>query len=355
MKFYMSRLFLPFLLVAALLAGCSGGAQPSGSGSTTAEASDTGLKPVEGKLKVALLTPGSVADSGWSKIAYDGLMAIKTELNAEVNNQEAMGAKVTDAMRSYAQQGYHLIIGHGFEYNAPGVKLAGDFPSTVFVSSSGGATASNAGAFRFYLEQGFYLAGQMAGLMSKSGVVAMIGGDDVPSIRSTFKAFKAGAESVQPSIRVIEQFTGSGADVPKAKQATLAAIDQGADFVIHQANQAAQGVFDAVKERTTSEKPIYAFGANENQNGNSSGVVIASAIIQPKAGFVALAKDVQAGTYKGGIRLVGMSDSFDGVPAIEFLVNPALSSKIPTDVRQQLDKTQISIIGGAFTVPKDEF
>ena len=66
-------------------------------------------------------------------------------------------------MRTYAQQGYSLVIGHGFEYNKPGVEVAKDFPDTVFVSSSGSETAKNAGALRFYLEQGCYLAGFVAG------------------------------------------------------------------------------------------------------------------------------------------------------------------------------------------------
>src|SRR5207302_1792090 len=119
-----------------------------------------------------------------------------------------------------------------------------------------GKTAPNAGAFRFYLEQGFYLCGFLAGSMSKTGKAAMIGGDDVPSIRSTFKGFSAGFLAARPNGQVIEVFTGNGQDVAAAKQATLNAIGQGADFVIHQANAAAQGVFDACKD-----KGVYAFGA----------------------------------------------------------------------------------------------
>jgi|GEM_PF-6423178 len=204
------------------LGGCSGGQKPAENegttGSTAASGGKGGPGPVEGDFKVALLTPSPVSDAGWSAMAYDGLKAIETDLNATINTQEARDTQIKDAMRSYANQGYQLIIGHGFEYNAPGVELAKDFPKTVFVSSSGDGTAPNAGAFRFYLEQGCYLAGMMAGLMTKSGVVAMIGGPKVPSIASTFKAFKAGAESVKPGIRVIETYTGQNADIAAAKR-----------------------------------------------------------------------------------------------------------------------------------------
>lgn len=323
--------------VTLVLAGCTGGAKESGSTQGTTNSSDT--------FKVALLTPGPVSDAGWSAMAYEGLQSIQQELRAEVSNQEAKGGQIKDAMRSYAQKGYQLVFGHGFEYNEPAVEVGKDFPNTVFVSSSGGMTAGNVGAFRFYLEQGFYLAGYLAGLASTSGTVAMIGGDDVPSIRSTFKAFRAGATDAKPGIKVIEVFTGSGQDVAKAKQATLGAISEGADFVIHQANAAAQGVFDACKE-----KGVWAFGANLNQNDNASGVVVASATIVAGPAFLSLAKSVKEGTFKGSVVLMGMQEG-----AIDFVVNPALQAKLDAAVLSQIEELRAKILAGAMTVPKDEF
>ncbi|MCC7433721.1 MAG: BMP family protein [Methanoregulaceae archaeon] len=326
-------------MAALILAGCTGGAKEP---TSTTETPTTGQTA---DFKVALLTPGPVSDAGWSAMAYDGLKAIERDMGAEINNQEAKDTQIKDAMRSYAQKGYRLVFGHGFEYNEPAIEVAKDFPNTIFVSSSGGQTADNVGAFRFYLEQGFYLAGYMAGLSSKSGKVATIGGDDVPSIRSTFKAFKAGAEAAKPGITVIEVFTGSGQDIAKAKQATLGAISEGADFVIHQANAAAQGVFDACKERG-----VWAFGANLNQNDNPSGVVVASATIVAGPAFLNLAKSVKDGTFKGGIALMGMDQG-----AIDFVVNPALQDKLSPEVVTAVEETRAKILSGELTVAKDEF
>jgi basic membrane protein A and related proteins len=334
MKF---SLVLPLVAVALVTIGC--GSKDASS------AGDSSTAPKGGKFKVALITPGPVSDSGWNSMAYDGLKAIETELHAEVKNQEAQGAQINEAMRTYAQDGYNLIIGHGFEFNAPALEVAKDFPKVTFVTSSGAGTAVNVGAFRFYLEQGFYLAGMMAASMTKTGTIAMIGGDDVPAIRSTFKAFRAGAKAVKPNINVIETFTGDGKDVAAAKQAALSAIGRGADFLIHQANNGAQGVFNAAKE-----KGVYAFGANLDQNSNDSGVVLASAIIIARPAFVDLAKQVQAGTYKGDINLVGMQQG-----AIDFVVNPALSSKIPPDVMKAIDAAKADIKSGKLVIPKDEF
>lgn len=326
-------------MAALILAGCTGGAKEPTS------TSDSPTPTQTSDFKVALLTPGPVSDAGWSAMAYDGLKAIERDMGAEINNQEAKDTQIKDAMRSYAQKGYRLVFGHGFEYNEPAIEVAKDFPNTIFVSSSGGQTADNVGAFRFYLEQGFYLAGYMAGLSSKSGKVAMIGGDDVPSIRSTFKAFKAGAEAAKPGITVIEVFTGSGQDIAKAKQATLGAISEGADFVIHQANAAAQGVFDACKE-----KGVWAFGANLNQNDNPSGVVVASATIVAGPAFLNLAKSVKDGSFKGGIALMGMDQG-----AIDFVVNPALADKLALEVTAVVEQVRAKILSGELTVPKDEF
>lgn len=335
-----SRILAGLAGLALVLAGCTGGVQQTQESSPKAPAANT-----TDSFKVALLTPGEVSDAGWSAMAYDGLKAIESELGATVNNQVAGIATMRDAMRSYAQDGYQLVIGHGFEYNEPALEIAKDFPETMFVSSSGAGTATNVGAFRFYLEQGFYLAGAMAATMSKSGTIAMIGGPEVPSIASTFDAFRAGATSVNPQIRVIESYTGKDDDIAAAKQATLAAIDQGADFVIHQANAAAQGVFDACRERN-----VYAFGANLNQNDNPSGRVLASAVIIAKPAFVALAQEVREGTYKGSVQLKGMEDG-----AIDFVINPELEAQIPPEAKASIESLKARILDGSLTVPKAEF
>ena len=334
-----AKFFAPLVLL--LLAGCTGGS------SSSSNTPNSPPKPAVGSsFKVALLTPGPVSDAGWSALAYDGLQAIHQTLGAEVNNQVATGTQIKDALRSYAQKGYSLVFGHGYEYNQPSVEVAKAFPNTVFVSSSGGETAPNVGAFRFYLEQGFYLAGMMAAEMSKTGVLAMIGGDNVPSIVSTFKGFEAGARAVNPKIQVIQIFTGNGQDIAAAKKAALTAIEQDkADFVIHQANAAAQGVFDACKE-----KGVYAFGANADQNSNSSGVVIASAVIVATPAFLQVAKEVKEGSFKGGIMLEGMDSG-----AIDFKVNPVLQSKVPPKVMSDVQKAMADIKSGKTAVPKDNF
>lgn len=337
----MYRLLLGGLAALVLMVGCSGGAPTD---ETTVIEPELRGEKIEGPLKVALLTPGNVNDSGWSAIAYRGLQAVEKDMGATVSQQVTKDAGIKDAMRSFAQEGYHLVIGHGFEYNDPAVETAKDFPKTVFVSSSGGGFSENAGAFRFYLEEGFYLAGLIAGMESKTGTVAMIGGPDVPSIRSTFRAFEEGAKAANPSIKVIEKFTGKNDDVAAAQQATLQAIDEGADFLIHQTNNAVSGFFKACEERK-----VWCFGANEDQNAMSTQVV-GSAVIKAETPFLNLAKRIQDGAYAGGIELVGMKDG-----AIDFIFNTSAMGALKPETRTKVSERQLAMTDGTFEAPKDDF
>ena len=335
--------FLSLLsLSSILLLGCGSGNSDSNGSNTSPSSSNEAPKS---DFKVALITPGPVNDSGWSALAYDGLQGIKTDMGAEVSNQVATGNDIKEAMRSYAQKGYKLVFGHGFEYNEPGVQVAKDFPDTVFVSSSGGLTAKNAGAIRFYLEQSFYLAGVLAAKTSKSGVVGMVGGPDVPSIKSTFKAFRAGAMATNPSIQVLEIFTGSNDDVAKAKQAAEQMIGKKADVLIHQANAGAQGVFNACKEGKA-----WAIGANLNQNDNESGVIIGSATIVAKPAFLEVAKLVKDGKFDGSVIQLGMEKG-----AIDFVFNDKLKASLPADAVSKVEEVKKDILSGKLVVPKDKF
>ncbi len=336
--------FLSILSFSALLLiGCGDGSTENTNSTTSTPTSSN--EASKSDFKVALITPGPVNDSGWSALAYDGLQGIKAVMGAEVANQVATGNDIKEAMRSYAQKGYKLVFGHGFEYNEPGVQVAKDFPDTVFVSSSGGLTAKNAGAIRFYLEQSFYLAGVLAAKTSKSGVVGMVGGPDVPSIKSTFKAFRAGAMATNPSIQVLEIFTGSNDDVAKAKQAAEQMIGKRADVLIHQANAGAQGIFNACKEGKA-----WAIGANLNQNDNESGVIIGSATIVAKPAFLEVAKLVKDGKFDGSVIQLGMEKG-----AIDFVFNDKLKASLPADAVSKVEEVKNDILSGKLIVPKDKF
>ncbi len=294
------------------------------------------------QFRVALLSPGPVSDAGWNAAAYEGLQRIENELNASISQIETKTpSEFEEAFRNYAQQGYRLVFGHGFEFQDAAAAVAPDFPQTVFITTSGNTVRPNVAPMVFQLEHATYLAGVMAALMSKSGKLGMVGGMEIPPVESTFDAFAAGAQSVKPDIKVTRSFIGNWEDVGAAKQAALALIDQGCDFLIHNADAAAAGVFHAAAERN-----VFAFGTNKNQNHIDPNHVIASCVSNIPAAFVEMAKLVRDGRFEGKVYRLGMPDG-----VISFELNPQLQSQIPLEVLSKLEEIRQQILAGTVQVP----
>ncbi|MGZ8850054.1 MAG: BMP family protein [Thermoanaerobaculia bacterium] len=303
-------------------------------------------QPATRPMKVGLLTPGSINDNGWNAIAYEGLQRIRKELGAEVSNQETKTpAEVLEGFRSYGARGYDLAFGHGFEFQDAALAAGKEYPNTVFITTSGSSVARNVSPMVFELEQATYLLGVIAGRESKTGKAGVIGGINLPSIASTFLAFKAGAQSVNPKCEVKEVYTGNFDDVGAAKLATLSLINAGADFILHQANEAGRGVFQACQERK-----VRCFGSNKNQNDLAPDVIVASAVLDVPEAFLHMAKLVRDKKFVPQIYWLGRNEGIVSIVWNEKLkpaISPATSAEVET-----LDK---EIRAGRLKVPRGKF
>jgi basic membrane protein A len=297
-------------------------------------------------FKVALLSPGPVSDAGWNALAYEGLLAIRDQLGAEIAQiQTKTPAEFEAGFRDFARRGYKLVIGHGFEFQDAAAAVAPDFPNTVFITTSGNTVRKNVAPLRFMLEEATYLEGMLAAGMSKSGKAGVVGGIEIPSVKSTVIAFTAGAKAVRPDFTIVTAYVGNWEDVGAAKEAALAQIQQGCDFLFHNADAAGLGVF-----RAAEEKKVYAFGSNKNQNDVAPDVVIASAVADIPRAFVQVAREVKDGHFVGKIERMGMKD---GVVSLVF--NPRLEPKVPADLKGRINQAREAIIAGTLTVPTAEF
>jgi basic membrane protein A len=291
-------------------------------------------------FRVALLTPGPVSDAGWNAAAYDGLQLIKRELGAEVATvQTASPADFDDAFRDFAGRHFDLIFAHGFEYTDAALKAGRDFPLTKFVVTSGSAAAANVASMSFKIEEAAYVEGALAGAMSHSGIAGAIGGIELPAIKLTFDGFRRGFIAAHPQGRVVTSFTGNFDDVGAAKEAALAQISQGADFLFHDADAAGLGVFEAA-----GQAHIYAFGANRNQNSVAPAVVIASAVTSIPDAMLKIATAVKAGSFHPGMIEFGMRDGM-----VHVVINPQLEAKIPASALDRMKQAQDAIMSGAGT------
>jgi basic membrane lipoprotein Med (substrate-binding protein (PBP1-ABC) superfamily) len=313
---------------------------------------DSEAPPAAAKaFRVALLTPGSVADGGWNQGAYDGLRRIEHELGAQVSHVETRTpAEFEEGFRDYATRGYDLVFGHGFEYQEAAAKVAAEHPRTIFVTTSGDTVRPNLAPMVFELEQATWLCGFLGGRMSRTGRLGMIGGIRLPSIESTFLAFRAGATQARPDAEVRESWIGNFDDSAAAREAALALLEEGADFLIHQANDAGRGVFQAVSERAAAGAPVYAFGTNRDQAPMAPDVVIASATLDLPGAFVEVARRVREGRFEARPLRLGMKEGIVG-----FAWNPALEGRVPEPVRAALRDAEARIRAGELVVPRGGF
>ncbi len=299
-----------------------------------------------GGFKVALLSPGPISDAGWNAAAYDGLMAIRDQLGAEVSQAETRTPPEFErAFRDYARRGFRLVIGHGFEFQDAAARVAPDFPETVFITTSGNTVRPNVAPIVFRLEEATFVLGELAARMAPDGAACAVGGMEIPSVKSTFLAFEAGAAHGRAGHPVTVSYIGNWDDVGAARTATLALVDRGCRFVLQNADAAAPGVFQAAAERG-----IFAFGSNRAQHEVSPTAVLASAVIDIPAAFVAVAREVKDGTFRGRVIEKHMADG-----TIAVVYNPALAAKIPADVRAAVDATTAAVRAGSLKVPTAEF
>lgn len=333
------RLLRRFPLILALViasAGCQGGSAPAHAAPATPAA----------RFKVALLSPGPVSDAGWNALAYEGLLAIRDQLGAQVSQiQTNTPAEFEEGFRDFARRGYQLVFGHGFEFQDAAAAVASDFPHTVFITTSGNTVRPNVAPLRFMLEEATYLEGMLAAAMSQTGKAGAVGGIAIPSVKSTIIAFEAGAKAVRPDFTVVTSYVGNWEDVGAAKEAALALVQQGCDFLLHNADAAGLGVFQAAQA-----KHVYAFGSNKNQNDIAPEVVIASAVSDIPRAFVEVARKVKEGRFTGRIERMGMKDG-----VVSLVWNPRLEARIPAPIKARIEQARQAIIAGTLKVPTAEF
>ena len=309
--------------------------------------------PAPETFKVGMLLPGSINDQGWNALAHDGLKAIEAELGAEIDYVESLTPDAWEAdFRSYAMNGYRLIFGHGYEYQDAAIAVAQDYPEIVFITSAGasGAIRENVAPIVFRLEQATYLLGMIAGLMTETDKIGMVGGQALPSGNSVFIAFEGGVKSVNPDTVLQRDYVGDWENIAKAKEIATTQIDGGVDFIFHNANEAGLGVFEAVVMAQDAGKTVYAFGANRDQSAAAPRAVLANAVITPKA-YLQLATAVKAGTFESKLHVFTMTT--DGAIALTY--NPALKDQVPPEVQQKVEAARQQILAGTLSVPQIDF
>ena len=291
------------------------------------------------KMKVAAIYTVPV-EQQWVSRIHKALNAAVARGEIEYKfSENVSNADYERVMRQYAEQGNAFIIGESFAVEAAARKVAKDYPKVSFLmGSSGKPQEPNFAVFDNYIQEPAYLSGMIAGGMTKSNVIGMVGGYPIPEVNRLMNAFMAGATEVNPKVKFSISFIGSWFDPPKAKEAAFAMIDKGADLMYAERF----GVSDAAKE-----KGKLAIGNVINTQDKYPDTVVASALWNMEPTVDRALKAVKDGKFKaedyGPYSMMKYKGS-------ELAPLGTFEKKVPADLAKKVKDKEKAILDGKFTV-----
>jgi basic membrane lipoprotein Med (substrate-binding protein (PBP1-ABC) superfamily) len=295
------------------------------------------------KMKVAAIYTVPV-EQQWVSRIDKALKAAAARGEIEyVFSENVANADYERVMRQYAEKGNTLIVGESFAVEAAARKVAKDYPKVSFLmGSSGKPQAPNFSVFDNYIQEPAYLTGMIAGGMSKSNKIGMVGGYPIPEVNRLMNAFMAGAKEVNPKVEFMVTFINSWFDPPKAKEAAFAMIDKGADVMYAERF----GVSDAAKERK-----ILAIGNVIDTQKDYPDTVVVSALWNMEPTIDRALKAVKDGKFKAEDYGQFSMMKFKGS---ELSPLGTFDKKIPADLVAKVRAKEKAIYDGKFSVKVDD-
>lgn len=303
----------------------------------------SGVAQAQSKVKVAAVYTVPF-EQQWVSRIHKALKAAEARGDIEYKASENVSnADYERVMREYATAGNQLILGEAFAVETAARKVAKDFPKTAFLlGSSGKPQAPNFSVFDNYIQEPAYLTGMVAGGMTKSGKIGMVGGFPIPEVNRLMNAFMAGAKEVNPKVEFTVSFINSWFDPPKAKEAAFAMIDKGADVMYAERF----GVSDAAKERK-----VLAIGNVIDTQPQYPDTVVVSALWNMEPSVDRAIQLVKEGKFAAEDYGVYSTMKHKGS---EMSKLGTFEKKVPADVAAKVKAKEADILAGKFTVVVDD-
>jgi basic membrane protein A len=349
---FREKLLVGIIIVLALAIGVAGcvtvvqqpAAEPQAPAAEESEAepADSEAEMAEDTMKVAMILPGPIGDQGWNTKAYLALEEYEGQGFETAYTDEVPTPDNESFLRSYAEQGSDLIVGHGFTFVDQALKVAPEFPDSHFFITAGlppedADLPSNVNFMQYKSEQGFYLAGMLAGLMTESDKIGYVGAQATPICLADLAAYKLGAREVNPDVEILTVWVGAWEDPAKGREAAIAQIDNGADVIIHDADLTGTGALRAGKE-----KGVYLIGVIDDQSDIAPELFLTSVKVDVTEAIASQVELIKSGEF-GGVWSPGMADEIVGLTPF----GPA----VPEEVAEQIKARAQEIIDGSFEVP----
>lgn len=328
----------------AALAGCGkkeeAPAAAAPAASPVAAASAPAPKPEP--LKIAFAYVGPVGDGGWTFAHDNGRKAVEKEFGDKVIT--SFVEKVPEAadaervFRDMAGQGNKLIFGTTFGYMEPMLKVAADMKDVKFEHATGYKQAENMRTYDSRTYEGAYMAGVIAGAMTKSNTLGVVGSIPIPEVIRNINSFTLGAQSVNPKIKTKVVWVNEWFNPPKETEAAQSLLNGGADVLF-------QNTDSSAVLQTAGKAKKYAFGWDSDMSAYSPEAHLASAVINWGPYYIKATKDALEGTWKGN------EASWWGVKegTIDIV---SISDKVPAEIKTKVETVKAGLKDGSFAIWK---
>jgi basic membrane protein A len=294
---------------------------------------------------------GGRGDKSFNDSAYKGIEKAKKELNVQFDYIEpGEGADKESALRQLASDKYGLIFGTGFLFTDDINTVAADFPDKKFACIDYSIDPNkpippNVLAIKFKEEEGSFLVGAIAALMTKTNTIGFVGGMDMPLIHKFEAGYLAGARYVNPKINVLVGYAGVTGEAfknpAKGKEIALSQIAKGADIIFHASGSTGLGVFEAARD-----KKIYAIGVDSDQYYEAPGYILTSMVKNVDVSVYETVEDYLKGNFKGGLKEFGLKEG-----GVGYVYDEHNKDLIPQTVIKKVEELKKMIIEGKIKVP----
>jgi basic membrane protein A len=282
-------------------------------------------------FKVALVLPSTITDLSWSQAMYEGFVAIQEEMGGESALEIAYTENMFDvtaaeqALRDYADEGYNLIVAHGTQYQAQLFAVAADYPETSFAWGTANDTGEDEGltnvfAYQAKAEEGAYVEGVMAAMMSESGIIGIIGPVAAGDALFFDSGFQQGVLATNPDAQVLIAYTGGFGMTTEATQIAQSQIAAGAD-VLTGSSQQVVGAIDAI-----SNTGGYWFATQWDQSEQWPDTVVVSQVYDWKPSQRDMIEKIKAGELGGTVYTLTLENGGQVFVygQVDIVVNPTM-------------------------------
>ena len=330
------------LAASAALVGCGkkeeaapAAAAPAPAAAPVAAAPASAAEP----FKAAWVYLGPVGDAGWTFAHDQGRKAVEAEFGDKVKTtfveKVPESADAERVIRDLAEQGNKIIFATSFGYMEPMVKVAAEFPNVKFEHATGYKMSANMRVYDAKFYEDAYLAGIIAGKMSKTGTLGFVGSFPIPEVLRNINAFTLGAQSINPKIKTKVVWVSSWFDPPKEGDAAQSLINGGADVLL-------QNTDSSAVLQTAEKTGKYAFGWDADMSAVAPKAHLASAMVLWGGYYKKAIKEAMDGTWKSERTVWGVKEGQNDLAKV--------ADAVPEDIKKKVEEIKAGMKAGTFEV-----